>query len=70
VDQAWGSYQEPPSLYWMTVAEVCEGSQLSRATVYRAMESGQLAYLQHARRGRRVEAEVFVSWMRRGFPTA
>jgi excisionase family DNA binding protein len=54
----------------MTVAEVCEGSQLSRATIYRAMESGQLEFLQHAKRGRRVEAEVFVSWMRRGFPTA
>jgi len=69
VDQAWGGYPETP-LYWMTVAEVCEASQLSRATIYRAMACGHLEYQQHPGRGRRVESAVFVTWMRRGFPTS
>jgi excisionase family DNA binding protein len=71
MDQAWGSHwPETGSLRYLTVAEVCERSRLSRATVYRAMDAGHLDYVQHPRRGRRVEEGALADWMGRGFPTA
>jgi excisionase family DNA binding protein len=69
MDQAWGSHwPETGSLRYLTVAEVCERSRLSRATVYRAMSAGHLEYVQHPRRGRRVNEVEFAAWMQQGFP--
>ena len=54
----------------MTIHEILLNSSVSRATIYRAMETGQLPYVQHGERGRRVEEADFILWMERGFPTS